>query len=298
MSKQRIVRQNLPVDPLLGVDLQEYREQDSKSYWHCHPEVELIYIMSGGGSRWVGDATGAFHAGELYLVGAETPHCWSYDHTQGEQAGFYIHFSPEIFGDGFFDASGAKAVGALLARARRGLEVGVGARHRVLDEMYRLRAAVASRNLDGSLRGEALGRLFLILSLLSTSPDVVALSTCADDQPDGATTPVLARVMAYIQENAASGLRQKQAAKLAAMSPTSFSRFFQEHTGKPFRSYVAELRVGNACKLLRDSDRPITDVAFAVGFTNIANFNRLFLRLKGVTPRAYRKRARHVTTTS
>ena len=49
------------------------------------------------------------------------------------------------------------------------------------------------------------------------------------------------------------------------------------------------VRINRACQLLMESDRLITDICYVVGFNNVANFNRRFLDIKGMTPREYRR---------
>ena len=65
-----------------------------------------------------------------------------------------------------------------------------------------------------------------------------------------------------------------------------------EHFGKPFVAYVAEVRVGQACRLLLEDELGIAEIAERAGFNNLANFNRRFRLLKGVTPSEYRRMAR------
>jgi AraC-like DNA-binding protein len=79
------------------------------------------------------------------------------------------------------------------------------------------------------------------------------------------------------------------------LSEGAFSRFFRAHAGKTFPEFINELRVGRACRLLAESELSITEVAFACGFANLSNFNRQFLRLKQVTPRAFRRAAQQHT---
>ena len=79
-----------------------------------------------------------------------------------------------------------------------------------------------------------------------------------------------------------------QAAGIVHLSEGAFSRFFREHTGKTFPQFVNELRIGKACSLLMEGDLNITEVAYDCGFTNLSNFNRQFLRLKGLSPREFR----------
>lgn len=82
------------------------------------------------------------------------------------------------------------------------------------------------------------------------------------------------------------------ATELAAeldMSESRFSRFFRRATGNTFTDFVNHVRVNRACQLLMESDRLITHIAYEVGFNNMANFNRRFLDIKGMTPSEYRR---------
>ena len=54
-------------------------------------------------------------------------------------------------------------------------------------------------------------------------------------------------------------------------------------------AYLNELRTGLACRELIESDRSVSDIAFDSGFNNLSNFNRRFLALKRMSPRAFRR---------
>jgi AraC-like DNA-binding protein len=53
-------------------------------------------------------------------------------------------------------------------------------------------------------------------------------------------------------------------------------------------AYIAQLRIGNACALLLNTDKSIALVSEEVGYGNLANFNRQFKALKSQTPREFR----------
>jgi len=99
------------------------------------------------------------------------------------------------------------------------------------------------------------------------------------------------RTLQFIHERLATvELSMKDAAALARLSPSAFSRFFQRATGKRFVRYVNELRVGRACQLLSETDRNIAVIAIDCGFANLSNFNRRFKELRRLRPREYRRR--------
>ena len=62
-------------------------------------------------------------------------------------------------------------------------------------------------------------------------------------------------------------------------------------TGNSFTDFVNRVRINNACHLLMQTDHYVTDICYQVGFNNVANFNRRFLEIKGMTPSEFRRQA-------
>ena len=93
----------------------------------------------------------------------------------------------------------------------------------------------------------------------------------------------------YVLANYDSGVSLGEAAQLAGMSESGFSRKFQKATGNRFVDFVNRVRIGRACVLLAETDRQISAICYEVGFNNVANFNRHFSRLKQSTPGEYRR---------
>lgn len=82
------------------------------------------------------------------------------------------------------------------------------------------------------------------------------------------------------------------AAKDAGLSPFHFLRLFSRVLGVTPHQYLVRSRLRHAARLLADDARPITDVAFEVGFGDLSNFVRTFHRAAGVSPRGFRKAAK------
>src|SRR5690606_18803468 len=81
----------------------------------------------------------------------------------------------------------------------------------------------------------------------------------------------------------------KEISEVANMATTTFCNFFKEHFRMTFVEYLNSIRIGHVCKLLSSQDKTIIEIAYECGFNNLANFNRQFKRLKGMTPKEYRK---------
>ena len=76
----------------------------------------------------------------------------------------------------------------------------------------------------------------------------------------------------------------------AAMTKNAFCKYFKKRTNKTYITFLNELRIEEASKLLQvEKDLSITEIAEACGFQNISNFNRKFKQIKGQTPRDFRK---------
>ena len=92
----------------------------------------------------------------------------------------------------------------------------------------------------------------------------------------------------YIDEHSREELSLTRVAKAVNMNTNYLSENFKQVTGIKFVDYVAHARFKNACDLLRNSRLRISEIAFAVGFQSLSQFNRVFKKLSGKSPSAYR----------
>ncbi|MCD4535804.1 AraC family transcriptional regulator [Nocardioides sp. cx-169] len=80
-------------------------------------------------------------------------------------------------------------------------------------------------------------------------------------------------------------------AAAALMSPAHFAREFKRVFGEPPHRYLLRRRIERAMFLLRTRDRPVGEICHRVGFTSIGTFGRVFRRLVGCSPSAFRERS-------
>jgi AraC family transcriptional regulator len=96
----------------------------------------------------------------------------------------------------------------------------------------------------------------------------------------------------WIDAHAHEAVDLERAAGEAGLSPFHFLRLFTRVLGVTPHQYLVRARLRRAARLLADGERPITDVAFDVGFGDLSNFVRTFHRAAGVSPRRFRQAAR------
>ncbi|MBE9537378.1 MAG: helix-turn-helix domain-containing protein [Proteobacteria bacterium] len=105
--------------------------------------------------------------------------------------------------------------------------------------------------------------------------------------PNGADG--LKKAIRYINDNYETHIRLPMAAHEAGMSVSHFEREFKEKMETTFISYVNNLKINHAIKLLEDERLSMSDIAFACGFSNQWHFNRIFKRITSKTPTSFRK---------
>ena len=250
--------------------------------WHYHPEYELTLIEAGEGTRFVGDSIAPFAASDLALLGGNLPHTWS---SEGRRIGpnshcvIVVHFSPDLFAS---EATEFRSIRHLLKQAERGC---------VFSPVVRAKAASGMRKLLDLHGLAAWCQLATILHLLAGDPAPVPLASAGyvptlrqGDQRR------LERALGYVETHADSEhLSLQDVARTVHLSPAAFSRFFRKMTGGTLVGHVNQLRIGRACRLLNESDKSVAEIAYACGFRNLANFNRRFRMIKGMTPSVYRE---------
>lgn len=96
----------------------------------------------------------------------------------------------------------------------------------------------------------------------------------------------------WIDANAHNDVDLATAAKVAGLSSYHFLRVFAAVVGVTPHQYLVRARLRNAARLLVESEQPVTDIAFDVGFNDVSNFVRTFGRAAGASPRAFRHAAR------
>jgi AraC-like DNA-binding protein len=92
----------------------------------------------------------------------------------------------------------------------------------------------------------------------------------------------------FIHEHSNEEVSLSKVAKEVNISANHLSEKFRQVTGVNFVEYVARTRFEKARNLLREGDLRISEIAFAVGFQSLSQFNRVFRKLSGKSPTAYR----------
>jgi AraC-like DNA-binding protein len=250
--------------------------------WHHHPEFELTLTLNSRGQRFIGDHIGEYDDGDLVLIGPNLPHTWAsrakLEDSRPHRA-LVMWFRPDWAAPFVAGLTELRPVGEMLGRAKAGLQFSPTAATRARPTIETLFA------LEGE---ERLLALLNILAFLARDRAALPLATVVGHEPAADRTRI-DRVLDHIHVHYAHGISIEALAEIAALSPSGLHRLFRRHTRQTVSDYVMRLRIGEACALLSGTSRPIAHIAGEVGYNTLANFNRQFRALKGMTPRDYRR---------
>ncbi|TCF97616.1 AraC family transcriptional regulator [Paraburkholderia strydomiana] len=255
--------------------------------WHHHPEYELTLTMNSQGKRYIGDSVAVYGDDDLVLLPPDMPHTWASNRSidpTSSQVAIVIWFD-DAWVRRFSDLCPEYAdLRTLLRRAVCGLvfEEGAGTHMR--------------KYVDRLLSEDPRERLTTVLDILVWLSDLPAVPLASPSAfearigaPSGHEPEQLHRVLSLIETQFAGPLSLATLAQASGLSERTLTRHFSHHLGESVGQYIARVRIGHACRMLTDTQLPVSVVATRSGFSNVANFNRQFKATKAMTPATYRQ---------
>lgn len=251
---------------------------------HYHEEFELNFIKNGKGvKRVVGDHVKEIGDYELVLIGPNLQHAWfTHKCKSPEITEVTIQFHKDLFDDKFLRRNQLSFIRTMLENSLRGILFS-----------YETAALLSSRLMRLSKKDgfESVHELMWILHELSISRHSKILSNSTFNNMEHFTynSRRIERVMEYLNENFKNPISLTEVAKLTNMADSAFSRFFKTRTGMTFIDSLTEIRLGHASRMLIDTTQSVAEIAYECGFNNISNFNRIFKKKKGCTPKEFKR---------
>lgn len=253
---------------------------------HFHTEYEIIYIKEGTGTRFVGNNISKFQAGDIVLIGSNLPHFMKSDEVyhSGDSdlrvKGTIIQFEKEFMYYAVNHYPHFVKIKHLFQESQRGI-------YFAAESFPKLRYLIEKIPLESGL---AQLMLFLeILKEMSETDNRQIISTADFVNETIYDTARIDKIISYLNRNYTRNVNLDEIASFAAMNSSAFCRYFKSKTGKSFKNYILDMRIGYACKLLLMEDISISDLSSECGFETISHFNKTFKKNTGYVPSQYRK---------
>lgn len=264
-----------------GFPFSHYRECYSNAMikLHWHPEVELIYVVSGVLTVMVSEEKYFVKQGEVLFINPEELHSYS---SQGE----LVEYHAAVFDVSLFQYR----------------------------EPHFFEQEFTSRMIDGELRFPRILQKMhpryekivptvqkLFYDDIASKPMVFADLTqlfcmlleyrMLEANQDGTLkkSEDVKRCIEYMEAHYAQKMTLAELAELVHMTPNYFCDYFKRQTGLTPFTQLNYIRIRRAAKLLRQTEETVGQIAEVCGYENVSFFIRKFKEVKGCTPTAYRK---------
>ncbi len=253
---------------------------------HLHAQLELLYCIDGGVEVTVGDCSHTVHSGDLAVIFPNSLHSY---YTLPEEGNRFLLAILPVQLTGPFTNSLLKShpedpfirrnelhqdalycLRALLCRSQQ------------LDVFGHCIKEPAQKEIDGYQNN--IYAVYTQMILCRVLPQLKLV-----DNTDGNFFDLVYRAVTYVSQHFCSPLSLPMLAQALNVSPFQLSRVFSERLHMGFNEYLNALRVDYARELLRETDLPITQLAFECGFESQRTFNRAFREQTGQSPRQFRK---------
>jgi AraC-like DNA-binding protein len=231
-----------------------------------HTRHSLSFVRRGSFGCCMRGRVHELVAGGVFVGRPGDEYTCTHAHHAGGDECLSVHLSPDLaerFGDDAAWRTGALPPLAPLM---------------VLGELVHAAAGGAH---DAGL--DEIGLLFAarFAALVGTKPDRI-------DAPSAADRRRAVEAALWIDAHAHEAIDLERCAAQAGLSPFHFLRVFGVVVGATPHQYLVRARLRHAARALAQTQRPVTEIAFDVGFGDLSNFVRSFHRAAGVSPRAFR----------
>ena len=251
---------------------------------HYHEEYELNFILNAKGSkRVVGDHMEEIEDIELVLIGPNLQHAWFTHKCKSKEINeITIQFHKDLFDEKFLKKNQLSFIRTMFEKSNRGILFSKETSQVLAPRIIGLNK---KHGFDSVLE------LMSILHDLSTSRNMRMLSDSSFNNAGHSfyNSRRVDRTLEYINQNFDKSIKLGEVARLSNMTEAAFSRFFKSKTGMTFIDCLNEIRLGNASRMLIDTSQSVAEIAYNCGFNNISNFNRIFKKRKGTTPKEFRE---------
>jgi AraC-like DNA-binding protein len=251
--------------------------------WHHHPVYELTLTLNSRGWRFIADHIAHYDAQDLVLVPADMPHTWASTAAINESlphTALVVWFTREWALKAADACREVAPLRKLINRSGAGLSFPVEAAAKMESRLPELLSESPPKRLHAAQE--------LLCELADTEAMPLATQTATSPELCSESRQ-LASVLEHLHRNFDGPIRLEELCKLANLSARSLHRLFVRHVGENFSDYLGRLRIGRACMLLVETERPIGVIASETGFSNLSNFNRRFREARHMTPKEFRR---------
>lgn len=245
---------------------------------HSQPTWELDYIIRGHGYKSIGNSVPLpFRDGEVVLLHPNIEHEWSFEDVTT------IENITVIFSDQWLTKI-ASDFPELLTIKESLLKLPPAV---TFNERLRIKVADYLKRMITQSPSTRMLSLLQIMLIISESNDFQAIATSFNET---LTKQRIRKIDLFIRCNYARNITLDDIATHIGMNHSSLCSLYKRVTGKTIIEHLTTIRITQAKYLLNNTDSTIKEISYAVGYSDLPHFSRVFHREVGVSPKEYRSK--------
>lgn len=262
---------------------------------HAHDFIEIAYVASGEGIHMIEETEYSVKKGDLFFINYNVPHEFR---SLNLEKPLVIHnciFKPEFIDVTMGDCKKFQDVAShLLFRALfpndTDLNIDVSLISRDTKD---IEALYVKMQREFREKEEGYGELLklyvteLIILILRTMKKTQKMEV--KDNNYGNNNEVVSKIMEYLNHNFNQSLKLQELSMMVYLSPSYISKIFRETSGITLTDYIQNIRIEEACRLLKETDKKIVLITEEVGYNDLKYFQQIFKKITGTTPGRYRQ---------
>lgn len=274
------------------VSYQCLSEYDSNSFmWHCHPEIEITYVKEGSMHYRINNRSFHLKEGDIIFCNSNALHSGEME-NQEDCSYIPITFDPKLI-YGFFQSTiCTRYVDPVIQNlAVCALHIDYSEkwhetfRDRMLEVISLDKKKPDFYELDISIRMQLLWRL--LVEHLPHQP----VSTVSDFTE----YERIRRILSYIEQNYMNQITLDDISEHIHLCESECTRLFKRHMNTTLFSFLQEYRIERSLEYLNTKES-ISSIAEKTGFSDSNYYSKVFSKIKGCSPREYRKNLKETTS--
>ncbi len=246
---------------------------------HIHPYYEIFYLVNGDCTFFINHDIYKLNKGDLVIVPEGELHKSTYP-QRGFSEQYCLCFKDnnlewlkDIIGEEIVNASLKMGVISIPVKRRDYVE------------------ALMKKMLFESKEQDILSAAFIKIGLIELLLFIIRCQRFEQNviKEIDVDNQLMQQIATYIYNNYNQKITLEHMADKFHISKSYLSKKFKSVTGFGFKEYLVNVRIKNACTLLLDTNKSITDIAFECGFNDSNYFGDAFRHVKGMSPNKYRR---------
>lgn len=279
-------------DELVYINKSDEEFQTYMNFVHRHDFIEIVYALSGYGKHIVGGKEYEISRGDLFIINNDIPHgFFPIEKGKNEPVVYNCVFMPEFLDTSLFSSNLFQDIGSsflfkslfnedfspdpdLNLQGTDFKEIG-----KLFNKMY-LEYKSMRRGYCDIIRAYLIELIVKIFRYMDID---------RQREISSKNRQLVSEAIEYLKVRYSTDIKLEEVAIKSFLSKNYFSKLFKEVTGTSFSEYIQELRIGQACSLLKNTDMKVNDIASQCGFNDIKFFYEVFKKFTGTTPGAFRR---------